>query len=300
MPIHYSHCPVCSSPKIAASRSICDYSVSKKVFPVWSCNDCSHLFTQDVPAQNEIGPYYASEAYISHSDTKEGFFNKAYHYARDLMLDKKRGLLEARHSGSGQLLDIGSGTGYFMNCMQQAGWQTLGIEADPGARKYSQEKFELDVQDVDKLDEIPADSKNAVSMWHVLEHVHELQHYMQRIHQILKADGSFFVAVPNCTSSDAVHYETEWAGWDVPRHLYHFTPDSMQRLAEINQFEIVERKGMPFDPFYVSMLSERYKGNSLGAVRGIIRGIQSFLRAQSNVEQSSSIIYIMKKKHSSS
>jgi len=281
-------------------HDICDHSVSKEIFSVWSCKECSHRFTQNAPSQEDIGPYYASEAYISHSDSKEGLFNKAYHYARDLMLARKKALLEARNEadqlGKGSLLDIGSGTGYFMNSMKTAGWDTIGIEADPGAREYSREKFALAVEDVDLLEKIDTASKDAVSMWHVLEHVHQLQHYMQRIHQILKSDGTLFVAVPNCTSSDASHYEKEWAGWDVPRHLYHFTPASMQKLAEINQFQIVERQGMPFDPFYVSMLSERYKENSLGSIRGMFNGMVSFLRASGNVELSSSIIYVMKKK----
>ncbi len=295
MLIHYTKCPVCSSEQITFRETIKDHSVSQESFEVWECQECSHCFTQDVPDQNNIGPYYASEAYISHSDTKEGLFNKAYHFARDIMLRSKRQLVTAQFSSGSHLLDIGAGTGYFLHEMKKAEWKIQGIEADPGARKLSNDKFDLGVEDVDLLDKIEKESLHAVSMWHVLEHVHQLQHYMQRIHQILRPEGRLFIAVPNCTSHDAQHYGTAWAGWDVPRHLYHFTPASMQRLAEINSFKIVERKGMPFDPFYVSMLSEKYKDKPGGAVSGILRGGLSLVSGTGNIERSSSIIYVMEK-----
>ncbi len=294
--VTYTNCPVCESKKISFFTKAVDYTVSKKEFEIFQCSDCTFKFTQNVPEQSEIGAYYASEEYISHSDTKEGLTNKLYHMARSYMLDSKKSLVEKHNSNDKILMDIGCGTGYFLDKMKSANWTVYGLETDPGARKFCKDKFDLEVKDTDVLFETDKDSVSVVTMWHVLEHVHQLKEYVNQIFNILKKDGTFVVAVPNCESVDAEKYDAFWAAWDVPRHLYHFSPSSMKLLMENAGFELISKKLMPFDSFYVSMLSEKYKNGSGNLLGSFANGLKSYLKATSNVDKSSSVIYVMKKR----
>lgn len=253
------------------------------------------ILTQDVPDQDSIGSYYESEDYISHSDSRKGMMDRLYHRARSIMLDQKLKLLK-QYSGlrSGHLLDIGSGTGYFMQHAQNAGWQVLGIEPNEKARTFSQEQFGLEVKDERSLMNFEDNRFDAVSMWHVLEHVHELKAYLEQIHKILKPKGIYLLALPNSQAKDAGVYKEHWAAWDVPRHLYHFNPNAIEELCRRFQFELVGKKMMPFDPFYISLLSERYRTGSSSLISGILKGSKYFWSSKRNVDQSSSIIYLLR------
>ena len=123
--IHYSRCPVCNSELIREQLTAKDHTVSQKDFSIWHCNDCTARFTQDVPEQDAIGAYYASDNYISHSDTKKGIVNSLYHMVRKRTLVSKRNLV-ANETGMQKvsILDIGCGTGAFLNTMKEAGWST--------------------------------------------------------------------------------------------------------------------------------------------------------------------------------
>jgi len=295
-PFHYQECFVCGQANFKTLVTPKDHTVSNETFVVVECTNCQFRFTQDVPTEDTIGPYYASESYISHSDTKKGLINRLYHFARNYMLNSKRNLLNKHiKSQDKKLLDIGAGTGYFLHTMKQNGWQVTGVEPDDQARAFSQKQFELDVYPLDNLYQLEPQSFSMISMWHVLEHVHRLDDTLAQIRHLLKEDGTLIIAVPNSDCLDAQKYKEFWAGWDVPRHLYHFTPKSMERLMENHQFTIVEKKLMPFDPFYISMLSEKYKTNSSGLIGGMLTGLQSLIVGWSNTDKASSVIYVIKK-----
>lgn len=295
-PFHYKECFVCGQSNFKTLVEPKDHTVSKESFTVVECTNCQFRFTQDVPTEETIGPYYASESYISHSDTKKGLINRLYHFARNYMLNSKRNLLNKHIQGQEKkLLDIGAGTGYFLNTMKQSGWNVTGVEPDDQARAFSQKQFELDVYPLDNLYEFTPQSFSMISMWHVLEHVHRLDDTLKQIYQLLNDDGTLVIAVPNSDCLDAQKYKEFWAGWDVPRHLYHFTPISMERLMANHQFKIIEKKLMPFDPFYISMLSEKYKNKGGGLVGGLITGLQSLIVSWSNTDKASSVIYVIKK-----
>jgi 2-polyprenyl-3-methyl-5-hydroxy-6-metoxy-1,4-benzoquinol methylase len=295
--IHYSHCPVCSSEKITAQLSAEDYTVSHQKFSIWHCTDCSVRFTQDVPAQDAIGPYYQSDNYISHSDTKKGFVNALYHRVRKRTLNAKRELLSAETGMTkGSVLDIGCGTGAFLHTMQTAGWQITGLEPDDTARKKAAELYGLHPMSPGKLFELPASSFNAIAMWHVLEHVHELHAYIKQLANLVAPGGKIFIAVPNYTSQDAVLYNECWAAYDVPRHLYHFSPASMRKLLAQYNLNVKAVKPMWFDSFYVSMLSEQYKNGKGNIIKAFWNGFVSNCKALANKERCSSVIYIIEKK----
>ena len=292
--IHYTSCPICKSELIAAQLTAKDYTVSQNDFSIWQCNACTARFTQDVPEQDAIGAYYASENYISHSDTKKGFINNLYHLVRKRTLGAKRRLI-INETGvtNGEILDIGCGTGAFLNSMKQADWKINGLEPDAIARTKAADLYNIHSQASEKLFELPAGSYNAITMWHVLEHVHELHAYIKQIGKLLSPNGKLFIAVPNYTSKDAAIYKEHWAAYDVPRHLYHFSPQSMEKLLSMHGLQLNAVKPMWFDSFYVSMLSEQYKNGKGNIIRAVFNGFISNLKAWGNTKKCSSVIYII-------
>lgn len=294
--IHYAYCPACQSPSVYPVLSAKDHTVSQELFEVFHCGDCTLRFTQDVPSLQDIGPYYQSAEYVSHSDTQKGLINQLYHRVRNHTLQTKRRLLQ-RVTGkqTGNLLDVGAGTGAFAHTMQQAGWKVTGLEPDTTARNNAEQKHGLKLLVPDEVYQLPAARFDAITLWHVLEHVHDLQGYLERFFTMLKPGGKLIIAVPNYTSYDAVAYGSYWAAYDVPRHLYHFSPASMEKLGTAKGFAFEGVEPMWFDSFYVSMLSEKYrngKGNMIGA---LWNGLLSNLKALGNKRKCSSVIYIFSK-----
>ncbi|MBO6518356.1 MAG: class I SAM-dependent methyltransferase [Bacteroidia bacterium] len=289
-------CPLCGGNHLQREMKVTDHSNSKEDFELYRCSTCSFLFTQNAPAAEEIGPYYQSENYISHSDTKEGFVNKAYHMVRDFMLGRKYTLVKKLSTGK-RLLDMGCGTGYFPNYMKNKGFDVKGVEIDSGARKFGIEKFGLDIVPPETvLNQSYAETYDVITLWHVLEHIYDLDGYMQRLKSLLDDKGYLVIAVPNSDSLDAKQYKSYWAAYDVPIHLWHFTPKTLTQLAEKHGFEVTDISSLPFDPFYISMLSSKYKKSALSVIRGAFVGGLSFLNALVNTKKASSPIYILKKK----
>ena len=292
--VNQNRCLICESKNIKDSIKLKDHSHTGEFFSVVQCCECGFNFTQDVPDEQSIGPYYKSENYVSHSDTQKGFFFKIYHSVRNYMLKKKRNLVCTQTElNSGKLLDIGTGTGYFPNAMIEAGWKVEGIEQDEKTRSYAASKFGFSVYDTSEFYKLPTEGFDAVTMWHVLEHVHNLDGYLKKIFSILKPNGILVVAVPNHKSFDQNHYKEFWAAWDIPIHLWHFNPFTMKKLMEKYGFKVEKKVPMPFDAVYVSMLSEQYKSGS--KLPGLFKGILFALRGKFNPDKCSSVIYVIKK-----
>lgn len=294
--ISYSDCPVCGSGNIHQVLRAKDYTVSREIFDIYQCTNCTARFTQNVPVATKIGAYYQSADYVSHSDTKKGLINSLYHLIRNYTLQSKKRLVEKQNGKQkGKLLDVGAGTGAFASVMQIADWKVTGLEPDETARENAQINYRLQLQTLDSLFILENDSYDVITMWHVLEHVHQLHEYLDKFQTILKPGGTLIVAVPNYTSGDAAHYKESWAAYDVPRHLYHFSPKSMQVLIERHGFTITAFEPMWFDSFYVAMLSEKYKTGNTGFLRALWNGFSSNIAAISDASKCSSVIYIMKK-----
>ncbi len=292
--IHYNTCPVCNSSNIFSKISAIDYTVSKESFEIWHCGDCSGRFTQKVPSIEDIGQYYQSENYISHTATNKGVVNWLYLRVRQYTLLAKKKLIE-RVTGinKGSLLDIGAGTGTFVHYMLSNGWSVEGLEPDKGAIKRAADTYRIQLKSSDELFGIADNSFDVITLWHVLEHVHDLHTYIREIKRICKANGKIFIAVPNYTSYDATHYQQFWAAYDVPRHLYHFSPQSMEKLLHLHDCKIQRIHPMWFDSFYVSMLSEKYKSGSADIIKGVWTGIRSNIKAINNKRLASSLIYVV-------
>lgn len=294
--IRYTHCPVCKSDSIQPALKATDHTVSQEEFSIWHCSNCTARFTQDVPEQEDISSYYASADYISHSDTKEGIINSLYHLVRKRTLASKRKLV-VKQTGvdKGEILDIGCGTGAFLDTMKKAGWNTTGLEPDAAARVKAVELYDINPQEPLKLFELPAASYQSITMWHVLEHVHQLHEYIEQIATLLAEKGKLFIAVPNYTSKDAAIYGEHWAAYDVPRHLYHFSPQSIEKLLKTYNLKLITCRPMWFDSFYVSMLSEKYKNGKGNILKAVINGFLSNLKALGDTKKCSSVIYVVGK-----
>lgn len=291
--IHYNQCPVCAAKNFHKIISAKDYTVSQKQFQIMECDNCRLRFTDDVPSQDEIGPYYKSENYISHSNTNKGIINRLYHIVRNITINGKRNTIKKfTQKNKGEILDIGCGTGVFLKSMKDAGWNVTGIEPDAGARKIANESNGINAADPEKLFELSPYSFDAITLWHVLEHVHELHAYMEQIKKLLAPGGHVFIAVPNYTSYDAAYYKEHWAAYDVPRHLYHFSPGSMVNLLNAHGLTLKKTLPMWFDSFYVSMLSEQYRTGSNNYVNAIFRASVSNIKAIGDINKCSSLIYI--------
>ena len=294
--INYTHCPSCGSQQIRPVLKVRDYTVSHKIFEIWECDACTLRFTQAIPPEDQIGPYYQAEDYISHTNTNKGIINRLYHLVRSFTLRSKRRLIQKVSSrNTGHLLDIGAGTGIFASFMKNSGWRVIGLEPEAATRQRAKTINNIDLLGIDQLWELPAESFDVITMWHVLEHVHQLHEYLDRIHTLLKPGGVAIIAGPNYHSGDGDHYQEYWAAYDVPRHLYHFTATSMRTLFPKHQLKVKAILPMWFDSFYVALLSEQYKTGKTSLVKGTWRGLQSNLGTLRNRERCSSLTFVVTK-----
>ena len=287
-------CPICYSSEFIPFLNCKDYTVSRETFSIVSCRACNFKFTNPRPSQELMGSYYKSENYISHSNTKKGFINSAYQLIRKYTLLKKLQLI-SKYYKTGSILDIGCGTGDFLDICKRSNWKTVGIEPDDQVRKVASKRFNLEVHPEEKLKQLPDNSFDIITMWHVLEHVSDLQSRIVDLKRLIKVDGVIIIAVPNCSSMDAAIYQEFWAAYDVPRHLYHFTPNDISRLFRKHNLNLFNTLPMIFDSFYISMLSEQYKYGRSNFIRSMWNGLRSNLSAIKTGKTYSSQIYLFKK-----
>lgn len=294
MNVHYTACPVCSSPSILPLFKAKDYTVSGQQFDIWQCNECTLRFTQDVPDETSIAPFYKAEEYISHTNTGKGAINQLYKKVRKITLKQKASLIKnATGRLKGKLLDIGCGTGAFLHTMKGEGWSITGIEPDDTARSVAKSVYGIEPLAPDQLFTQAQAAFDAITMWHVLEHVHNLHNYVAHLKTILAKEGKLFIAVPNYTALDATIYGHAWAAYDVPRHLYHFTPLAIHRLMELHGLKVVDEKPMWFDSFYIAMLSSRNRRGKINWLNAVLNGLRSNINALVNKQQCSSLIYVI-------
>lgn len=294
--IFYTKCPLCSASDIRFHIRCTDYLVTKEEFDLFRCQICGFVFTQGHPEQEKINSYYESEDYISHDDLAKGLVNRIYLVAREIMLRcKKKAVEKSSGISKGRLLDIGCGTGYFGGFMKKSGWHVSGIEPNEKAREFAIRRSGIEVIGPDRISELHDRTFDCITMWHVLEHLHNLYVYASEIRRLLRSDGSFISAVPNSDSYDAGFYRSDWAAYDVPRHLWHFNPSTFRLFWEQSGFSITGVKRLPLDVFYISSLSEKNLGSRLPFVRGVIAGSYFTIKTAFNMNKSSSLVFSLKK-----
>ncbi|MBO9582958.1 MAG: class I SAM-dependent methyltransferase [Flavobacterium sp.] len=269
-----------------------DHSVSKEIFNLYYDEELDMLITSPQPELENLGRYYESEDYISHTDNKRSLFEKAYHFVKNIALQNKLNLINSQQPQKGRILDIGAGTGDFLLTAKNNGWETIGVEPSDRAKNIAKQKGISFVEEIRALEN---HSLDVITMWHVLEHVPDLEHQIQELKRLLKPTGTLIVAVPNYKSFDANHYQTFWAAYDVPIHFWHFSKKSIQLLFEKVDMKLEKILPMKFDSFYVSLLSEKYKTGKMNYMKAFFIGLKSNWKAKSSKEYSSHI-YVLKNK----
>ncbi len=289
---HISNCPICFGKTFSKELSCKDHTYSKKEFQIESCNSCGFWFTNPVPEPEKIGAYYKSDEYVSHTKTKKGLINFVYHIVKTYAIKQKFKLVKPYFSSSASLLDYGCGAGDFLAYCNSKNVLVKGYEPSEEARKVAVENSKSNVCHTNEIHN-EKHSFDVITMWHVLEHVYDLNADFKQLVSLLKNDGRLVIAVPNRESFDANNYGEYWAAYDLPRHLYHFSKKDIKTFAKKHDLMIEKIIPMVFDSFYVSMLSEKYKNGNL--LSGVFTGLKSNLFGRKNAEPNhSSLIYILK------
>ena len=265
-------CPVCNHAVFREFLKSKDHFLTQQEFIVVMCENCGFRFTNPRPSSSEISKYYESSNYISHNTQKKNLLTFLYRGVRTYSIRQKF-LLIKKYSVGKSLLDIGCGTGEFLAYCSAKGFISTGIEPNETARNFAIQTLHQNVQPESFLEKTGNVNYDIITLWHVLEHLHDLNHRMERISNLLKPTGTLIIAVPNCDSWDAIHYQEFWAAYDLPRHLYHFTPDTLRRLTDKHGFKIQKILPLNFDAYYVSLLSEKYKYGHNNYFRSILNGL---------------------------
>jgi 2-polyprenyl-3-methyl-5-hydroxy-6-metoxy-1,4-benzoquinol methylase len=285
-------CPVCLSKNIT-NHIICqDHLVSKESFAITRCDQCSFLFTNPRPNKKHIAKYYQSSDYQPHKSRTNTPLEWVYAYLRNKGFRRKRNIIANNGHNTGTLIDIGTGTGEFLNYMHKKGWTTYGVESDPATLDYARSQSHSEL--TDNLFNIkPKKQFDVITLWHVLEHLHDLEDTLSWIKKAKAKKGRIYLALPNHLSLDADHYQELWAAYDVPRHLYHFNPETLKIILKRFKLKIIEQHPLYYDAYYVSMLSERYRTGNDQLFKAYSLGRKSNQHA-AKTGQYSSLIYTIK------
>lgn len=267
-----------------------DHSVSQETFDLYYDKILDMLVTHPQPSFENLGKYYESLNYISHTDGNSSLFEKLYQAVKNIALKNKLNLINGLSPKKGNILDIGAGVGDFLAFVKQNGWQTMGVEPSPKAKEIAIKKG---VDFANETSDLQNQSFDIITMWHVLEHVPNLENQILELKRLLKPNGTLIVAVPNFKSFDAKHYKEFWAAFDVPIHFWHFSKTAIKLLFEKENIKLEKVLPMKFDAFYVALLSEKYKTGKMNYFKAFFIGLKSNWKARKTSEYSSHI-YVLK------
>ncbi|WP_299363699.1 class I SAM-dependent methyltransferase [Winogradskyella sp.] len=270
-----------------------DYSVSGENFHLLYNEELDMLETFPQPNAENLSAYYKSDDYISHTDSRRNLLEKVYHIVRKISLKRKLKLINSFKTEEKALLDIGCGTGDFLETALKDSWEITGIEPNENARQIANSKTNNAVFEIERLKTFEENSFDVITLWHVLEHLPNLEMHIKLIKHLLKPNGTLVIAVPNFKSHDAKHYKNFWAAYDVPRHLWHFSKTSISKMLIKEGIQLKKVLPLSFDAYYVSLLSEKYKSGFMNPIKAFWIGMHSNLKAKRSKEYSS-LIYILK------
>jgi 2-polyprenyl-3-methyl-5-hydroxy-6-metoxy-1,4-benzoquinol methylase len=266
-----------------------DYLVSGETFDLLYDAERKMLITSPQPSLENLSKYYESNEYISHTDNKKGIINSLYQQVKKRALQSKSSLIYKLNEGEGSLLDIGAGTGDFLKTAKDKGWEINGVEPNENARDLAASKNIILKK---SIEDFTGNTFDVITLWHVLEHLPNLEETIHKIENLLAPGGTLIIAVPNYNSFDSNYYKSHWAAFDVPRHLWHFSQSAMKVIFS-KELSLHKIKPLVFDSFYVSLLSEKNKNGNTNFAKAFFIGLWSNISAWSSKEYSS-LIYCYK------
>lgn len=293
-------CPISGSREYEVVGHVKDNLISKQQFPLLRNLLSGLLITGEAPPESELGQYYQSEEYISHSDSHKGLINIIYQLARRITLPAKQRIIKKYLPGTPAcqtILDVGCGTGHFAGMLRKKWYNVLTVEQSETARRYAKENFGLvSFTSLTEVDIAPL-SVDLITLWHVLEHIDNLPEHFVCFRRLLKSSGILMLALPNHSGFDARYYGEQWAAYDAPRHLWHFTPETIASLARKEGFELIEKKPMRLDAYYISILTEQQRGRSKACAisKAIWIGTCGLIRSLFKSSEASSLIYFFRR-----
>jgi len=294
---HPARCIICGNENLQPGKEVTDYFLSKEEFVLLECKVCELLTTTPQPPARQIGQYYQTDDYLSHNTSTKSIKSVLYRLARNQALKYKFSLI-SKFFKIGSVLDYGSGTGEFLNYCKRNQWRTLGIEKNDNARNSAITNYKLEIYNPDSF-EIPKELRfDAITFWHVLEHLYDPLGQLKQLMNNLSDIGIFVLALPNYKSWDAQKFSKYWAAYDVPRHLYHFSPATVTKLAGLLELEIIEIHPMKLDAYYISLLSRKYQMGSMNYLNALYNGFVSNHKAKNADLGFSSNIFILKRPQS--
>lgn len=304
-------CPVCGS----RDRSVLHGELRDLLFRcapgLWTfhrCLHCSSPYLDPRPTRSSIGRAYSS--YYTHelgSDRggplakvqlrlRYGFLNQTRGYrlspagragawvVRMLPQERGRALKEVRHlpgrGGGMRVLDVGCGSGGFLDLMRWPGWIVQGLEPDQEAVDLARRRG-LDVMHgtVDRLADYPASSFDAVTMSHVIKHLHDPVASLRACARLLARDGLMYIATPNLDARGHAIFGPHWIGIDAPRHLVLFTWDSLEDAARAAGLTVIGAARGSWDERWIDVNSRVVRDRSSGGTGDVRAGLQLRARA---------------------
>ncbi|NEX13949.1 MAG: class I SAM-dependent methyltransferase [Prosthecochloris sp.] len=267
------------------------------------------IYLSPRPDETGIGMHYPESSYDPHLSVKGGIIlrDKLYLSLRNLVLRKKASLIEKSGpplSARSKILEIGCSTGELLDTLRRKkeipAANCVGFEKNGCPASHARNTFGFTVNCTDFCDCPPAGTFDRIIFWHTLEHIHRINETLDKAAQCLATDGVMVIALPNAGSRDATLYGKHWVAWDAPRHLYHFTPETLEKLLDKHGLEISSMRPFIPDTFYNCLYSEeniRQEKSGSGLkhlAKGIIRGMQSAAAGARNNELSSTLVYSVK------
>ena len=286
------NCPVCRNDQHQLFLNTFDRFAATKIneFQIVKCTNCGFIFLNPRPDTETASQYYDVDGYdpFLSADQSQSLRDKFYLFLRKLNLAFKFKKIRGFKPKPGKILDIGCATGEFLEKYQKHLWQCTGVEV---AEKAGQIASAKNIKVFQSVHEIPDTEKfDLITMWHVLEHVHDLNETIGKIGKLIKKDGILVIAVPNIHSWDAGVYKSDWVALDAPRHLYHFSPDSIQKLLQKQNLKLRHKHTLLLDNLYNNLLSKNLCGAGFGFfVKNLVKSLVKTYFG--SVDNSSSIVY---------
>ena len=220
---------------------ICEQNETEKLFDkdalsVVICNRCRLRYVNPRVNRQRLEAEYTETYYPPDKVERIRTDNMEW-----LQMTERLTELEEHHRSKGQLLDVGCGIGTFLHLAREQGWEPHGVDPSKSGSAFAKEKYKLDVRCGDIFDaDFPSASFDAIVLYHVLEHISELNPFLSELRRVLKPEtGTLVIEVPNGGSLQSRLQKADWPYVHPHDHLYYFSAHSLPKLLQKHGFRNV-------------------------------------------------------------